>query len=609
MQTTIGNLLINEALPEDLRDYNRVWNKKTARDVIRQVAQKYPDRMPTILQHLMRVGQSAATSGDFSMSISDFVPSSTKRGGVAQLKIQVRQIEDDPLMSPEEKNKKVVSLLGKNLDKLSKSIMDEGVKSGSRFADIVASGSKGSLGQYNTTVGAPLLFMDHKDRPIPVPVFNSVSEGFDPVEYWASSYGTRKGVIATKFATADAGYFGKKLGLAAQRMVITEDDCGTNNGLPVAGDDAENIGTVLQNSVGGIQSGTILKSEHIKRLKGKDIVVRSPVTCQAESGLCSRCAGVREKGRFPDIGENIGITAASTLSERLSQGMLNVKHTAGAATGKDKQYTFEDVDRLFEMPKTNIKAAPVAEATGTVQKIEDSPTGGVYVTIDGQEHWVATRDALKVKVGDRVEAGDVLAIGIANPSLIAKYRGIGDARREFVNQLREVTNDKVSRRNSEVLARAVVSHVRAMGPQGTNGIMAGDILRYDNMVRGYEPRDDSVDTLVTKAKGGYLEQPVLHHTIGTKVNDRVLRDLKKHGVRSILVNKEAPDFEPDVQRTYNHTLLDPDWMTRLGGYNVKTTFLESVHRGLGSEEQSTSYVPALAKGINFGENVKTEGKY
>jgi len=92
METTIGNLLVNEALPEDLRDYRRVWDKKTARAVMREVAERHPDEYPETVQKLMRVGQSAATAGDFSFSLKDFSPSRYKKLETAKLKMRVKKI-------------------------------------------------------------------------------------------------------------------------------------------------------------------------------------------------------------------------------------------------------------------------------------------------------------------------------------------------------------------------------------------------------------------------------------------------------------------------------------------------------------------------------------
>jgi hypothetical protein len=479
---------------------------------------------------------------------------------------------------------------------------------GSRLAEVVKSGGKGSPVQFNTTVGAPLLYMDHKDQPVPIPILNSISEGLDPAEYWASAYGARKAMMTTKMAVAEAGYFGKKLGLAANRLVVTEHDCGTPNGIMMEGGDKENVGTILQKDIAGLKAGTVIRPDHLQRLKGQTVLLRSPITCQAGHGICARCSGVRERGTLPDIGDNLGVSASAALGERVSQHMLGAKHTSGAATAK-KNYSYEDIERLFEMPKSSVEFAPVTESDGVVKGIRPAPTGGVYVTVGNDEYWAPNEESVRVKQGQHTEAGEILTNGIPNPTLLAKHRGIGDARRMFTEHLREVTGGTVSRRNAEVLSRAMIAHVSVNHINGPGGTMIGDNPRYDDITRDYEPREGHKTVIPTQGKGHYLEQPILHYTIGTKVSDRVIKDLQVNGVKNIVVHRDPPAFEPDVQRMFSHSQLDPDWMTRMSGYHLTTSVPDAVHRGLTSEDHGTSYVPALAKGVDFGITTKQTGKY
>lgn len=612
MITTIGQLMINEALPEEYRDYSRVMDKKTTQKVLFDLAKKHPEKYKSVLQRLMNVGQSVSTTGGFSYSLKDFMPSEVKKRHVAKMRMQVDKIRNNPKLSSEESNLQIVELLSSRLSPMMAEILEDSRKRGSRLADVVSSGSKGSPGQFNTTVGAPLLFEDHRGNPIPIPVFDSASEGLDPVSYFASAYGTRKGVISTKFATQDAGDFAKQLARSGSRTVVTEQDCGTTNGIMVDSCDKENSGAVMAADYAGVKTGTIIEDGHMKMLSKKctPIKVRSPSTCEAEHGICAVCSGVRERGVLPDIGDNIGVAAGQTLSERLSQGSLNVKHQAGAASGKVINYGFEDVNRLFQMPKNFPKSSTVSEIDGEVKRIVPAAGGGAHVFVGDTEHWIS--DGIEnaiVKVGDRVEAGDMLSNGISNPKDIARLRGIGEARRRFIDEVRRVTGNKISRRNAEVVARGLVSHVRVTDVDGAGGAAVGDIVRYDDLVRDYMPRQGSTTLAPNMAKGKYLERSIGHYTIGTRVTNRVLKDLKDWKTKDILVNDREPSFMPDVQRLYNHAQLDPDWMTRLGGSQLKQTLLKSVHQGLGSQEHSTSFVPALAKGIDFGKGVTEEGKF
>lgn len=127
---------------------------------------------------------------------------------------------------------------------------------------------------------------------------------------------------STKFATQEAGFFGKQLAQAAHRVVVTQEDCGATTGIPTKADDPDNIGTVLAADAPGFKAGTIITPDIAKKLGDKPIMVRSPMTCQAPEGICAKCAGVREKGKLPDIGDNIGLPSAQAVSEKMSQGML-----------------------------------------------------------------------------------------------------------------------------------------------------------------------------------------------------------------------------------------------------------------------------------------------
>jgi len=189
MKTTIGQVLVNESLPEDMRDYNRVWDKQTTKKVLKELADKHPELYRTTSHRLLQLGQHTSTAGNFSFSLSDFLPGQTKQKLRKELSRKADAIIDNPKLSPKQKKEKLTILLGDKVDTMVGGVLDEGVKRGSRLAEIIKGGAKGSASQYNTTVGAPLLVLGPDDEPVPVPIFNSVSEGYDPAEYWASAYG------------------------------------------------------------------------------------------------------------------------------------------------------------------------------------------------------------------------------------------------------------------------------------------------------------------------------------------------------------------------------------------------------------------------------------
>ena len=142
------------------------------------------------------------------------------------------------------------------------------------------------------------------------------------VAHESHTFMLRNGMIVSN-STRNAGDLGKQIGQATNTLMVTEDDCGTSNGIPVPGDDMDNHGAVLAKSTKGYDSGEIINSKMLRRFGDKEILVRSPITCQSDRGVCSKCVGVRDKGTLAEVGSSVGISASSALAERIAQGSLN----------------------------------------------------------------------------------------------------------------------------------------------------------------------------------------------------------------------------------------------------------------------------------------------
>ena len=149
------------------------------------------------------------------------------------------------------------------------------------------------------------------------------------------------------------------------------------------------------------------------------------------------------------------------------------------------------------------------------------------------------------------------------------------------------------RRNVEALARAFFDKVRITNPEGVNGHVMDDIVSYSDIQRDYKPRNTSVTRSPRRSVGMYLEQPLLHYTIGTKITKKIAKDLEDSKVGSLVVHKQNPGFEPEVIRMQDLPAKDKDWKTRMAGFGLKKSFLEAARKGATSEHDSTSYVPSL----------------
>jgi DNA-directed RNA polymerase subunit beta' len=606
MKTTVGQLLINEILPPELRDYNRPISKKEIQKLLREVASKYPTQYNDISKALMDLGGEVATvyGREASISLNDLRIGPKAHTLRKRLQTQIATILDSK-ESDEAKNQKITKLVGDNAQTLRDMNFKEQLELRNALAMQVNSGARGNPVQFSATNVGDLLVQDHRDNVIPIPLLNSYSEGLDPVEYWAGSYGARKGMVDLKFATPKGGFLGKQLSLAAHRLIVTEDDCGTKNGIPVDADDVDNVGAVLARDSSGVTAGSIIDMKSLKKFgKVDEIIVRSALTCQARDGVCAQCVGVREKGKLPEIGDNVGITAAQAISEPITQSAISSKHSGGVAGAGPTAGGFDAINQLVQVPKTFKGGAAIANVDGIVNSIEKAPQGGSYIGIAGERHYVAPEFDPLVAPGDKVEAGDVISEGLANPSEIVRHKGIGAGRWHFMKVFRNTLRDsKISanRRNVELLSRGLINHARVTEEDGPNDTLPDDIVEFSTLTRGYKPRRGTQKLQSNRALGMYLEEPVLQYSIGSKITPRTAADMQKHGVTEVQAHQDVPSFEPEMVRAMDVLSYNDDWQVRLGGFHLKKNLLESVHRGRGTEEHSTSFIPSLAKTIQFGK--------
>lgn len=610
LNTTVGQLLVNDSLPPALRDYDRVLDGKQIKSLLQQVAREYPDQYRDVSFKLNQIGQKAAQEqGGMSFGIRHLKKSKSAVALRKKLQAAISRAVDDDTLTDKSRAEKIVRVVGKEMDPQIKAVLAEAIEDKNPLALQVLSGSRGKPMNLASLLGSDLLYSDHRDEVIPIPVLRSYSEGLSPEEYWAGTYGARRGIIATKFATQEAGFLSKQLNQAGHRLVVVDDDFDDGNlrGIVVDTDDADNEGSLLATDVGPYKKNTPLTPKilgHLKRLGKSRILVRSPlVGGSPDGGVYAKDVGIRENGTLPGRGEQVGLQAAQALSEPISQGQLSAKHSGGVA-GQEKAVSgFQYINQLIQVPKRMQGGAAHSEVDGKVQRIEPAPAGGSYVVIGDKQHFVNPGFKLKHKVGDEVEAGDVISDGIPNPALIVRHKGVGAGRRYFVEEFRKAMASggmRGHRRNIELLARGLINHVKLTDE--TDSHAPDDIVPYSTLEHTYKPREGHQLLVPKKAVGQYLERPVLHYTIGTKIRPSMLKDFEEFGIRELQTHKDPPPFEPHMVRGMYQLQHDPDWMTQMYGSGLKKSLLNSVATGAKSEERGTSFVPSLAATTDFGED-------
>ena len=617
-QTSAGQLAVNEILPEDMRDHTRVLDKSGISKLLAEVAQKHPEQYRDISHELSHIGyHTAFMTGGNSFDLKHMRVAVVARKLQAEIERKTQEIYSNPNLNTKQKEDALINYVAPLHKKLQDDVYDESIAEKNPLAYQVQSGARGNRMNLNSLRGTDMLYVDHHDKPIAVPITRSYSQGLKPVEYYASSFGARKGVMDVKFATQDAGFFSKQLNQITHRLLVTKHDHdhpdgGKDQGLPVDTDDPDNEGALLSQPIGDYPRNTVLTPRVLADLQNKGVkrmLVRSPIVSgPPDGGIYARDVGVREKGYIAPLHDNVGIAAAQALSEPLSQAQLGSKHSGGVIGAAKGVSGFKLVNQLVQVPKIFKGGAAHAQTDGRVQSVQPAPQGGFYVTIAGQRHYIGTGFESKVKQGDEVEAGDVISEGIPNPSEVVKHKGIGEGRRYFVKAFRDAYKDSgmpSHRRNIEIMARGLIDHVRLHDE--FEDYVPGDVVPYSRLEHNWKPRQGSETRQPREAAHMYLERPVLHYSIGTHVRPSVVKDLNEFGIKNVLVHKEPPPFEPEMIRGMENLAHDPDWMTRFLGSYLSKNLLKGTHKGDISDEGGTSYVPGLAKAVDFGRKGVVQG--
>lgn len=609
-------LLVNSVLPEELRDPSLSLDKKNLDRMLTEVARRYPDRYSDVVQSISNAGRRAAYWQGETLTLNDMRPVVDKDAILAKMDAELSQVS--PELPDDERKKQKMQIWGKYATELEKLTKEQALLKGNNLGNAVLSGARGNPFQLKAMLTTPALYTDYKDETIPLFVRRSFGEGLRPFEFLASTFGVRKGVISTKASTAESGDLAKQLVQAAANIIVTDDDCGTNNGLDYDVDDSELEGRVLAKSYGDLKAGTPIDKQVMRELRHRDVktvIARSPMTCQAKSGICAHCLGLLPEGVFAPLGYAAGITAAQGVSEPLTQGALNTKHGGGGFKGEKKQFGgFSVIDQIMQSPETFPYKAAVAVKDGQVSKIEDAPQGGKFIYVGGEQHYVLPGFEPLVKPGQEVEEGDTLSEGIADVYDVLNHRGLGEARRYYVDRLRQAFEEsdvqRPSKLNLETLARATLDHVVVEDPEGVGDFLPDDIASYSSLSTTYSPPADTKAVPAQQAIGKYLQSPVLHFTINTRMTPKMVKRIQDAGIQSVSVSTQQPKFRPEMFRLRAAAHPGTDWLAKMHTSYLMSNLGQDAARGRETDiAQNVHFAPRLAVGEGFGKDIERTGKF
>jgi len=508
VETTLGRALFNEALPDDYAYVNLEVGKRQLGTIVNDLAERYTKvDVAAALDALKDTGFHWATRSGVTVSIEDVVTPPRKKEILAGYEDQAAKVQkqfDRGLITDEERRQELIEIWTRATNEVSEAMEATFEKTNPIFM-MVHSGARGNMMQVRQIAAMRGLVANPRGEIIPRPIKANFREGLSVVEYFISTHGARKGLADTALRTADSGYLTRRLVDVSQDVIIREDDCGTERGLPkqigsqlddgrmVLDDNAETSAyaraaatQVTHPETGAelVPAGGDIGDVEIAELVavGIDTVkVRSVLTCDAKTGTCAKCYGRSlATGKLVDIGEAVGIIAAQSIGEPGTQLTMRTFHTGGVA-GDDITHGLPRVVELFEarVPKGK---APIAESAGRVQLDESDKARKIVVVPDDgseeQDYPVSKRSRLLVADGDHVEVGQQLTHGTPDPQDVLRILGVRKAQEHLVDEVQEVYRSQgvsIHDKHIEIIVRQMLRRVTVI-EQGAAELLTGDLV-------------------------------------------------------------------------------------------------------------------------------------
>src|SRR3989338_6610343 len=339
-ETTVGRLLFNTVFPSDYPYINHAIDKKSLSKLLDDLIARYGlEKIPEILDKVKNFGFRYVTQSGITWSLDDIRIPKEKDAIVATAQKKSDEVVthwQEGLLSEEERYRMNIEGWHNAKSEVEK-LMAATLPKDGPVSDMVTSGARGSIGQVTQMAGMKGLIASPTGEAIEFPITKSMKEGLSPIEYFITTHGSRKGLSDTALNTAKAGYLTRRLFDVAQDVVVTEDDCGTKEGLKVTRESASGIGTFLAQNIEGrflaadvegpsadggktlYKKGhfiTRVDAKHIEEAEVASVYVRSPISCTTRHGLCARCYGADLGTMRPvGLGEAVGTVAAPAIGE------------------------------------------------------------------------------------------------------------------------------------------------------------------------------------------------------------------------------------------------------------------------------------------------------
>ena len=506
INTSVGRILFNITLPDGFGFINEKMDSKRLEEITAKIIEDYDiDTANNSLDKIKNLGFEYSTISGITWAMDDLIVPKEKEKIMKEAEQKVEMIESyykKGLLSKEEKTSQVIEVWHKVKSEIEKIVPATLPELGPVFT-IVDSGARGSWSQPVQMSGMKGLVINPAGRIIELPVKSSYKEGLDVLEYFISTHGARKGTTDTALRTSTAGYLTRRLIDVSHEIIVTEEECGTQESVTLLREDAEEISQKFSYKIVGRISSEDIKSDKEKILVKKGEIIdwakaqlidesginkvkaRSPLTCEAKRGVCQQCYGW-DLGfnKLVQLGVAVGIVAAQAIGEPGTQLTMRTFHTGGVASGGDITQGLPRVEEIFEVRPPKGKGI-ISLVEGKVKDVtkegvvrikaqEQAVKGSKTKKEEIVEYKISANKSIWVKEGDEIKKGHQLCEGNIDLTELLKATDIDTTKRYILKEVQKIyTSQGVSihDKHVEVIIRQMFSRVKV-----TDG---GDSLLFD----------------------------------------------------------------------------------------------------------------------------------
>ena len=528
IETTLGRLIFNAPLPQDLGFVDRsdpantfrlevefVVKKKQLGQIIDRCIRAHGTAIcAEMLDNIKAMGYKYSTQASFSISVYDMTIPPEKVGYLAAAQRDVDKITKHFMrgeLSEEERYQAVIRIWDQTTNRVTEALQ----ASFSQFNPIkimADSGARGSMTQMRQLAGMRGLMFSATGKTMELPIKSNFREGLNITEYFMGARSSRKSLSDTALRTADSGYLTRRLVDVSQEVIIRETKCDTRKGAVVSDviDERDKnvleplsdriigrftMGDVINPATGEVMvpDDTMISEEDAAAITAAgitEVCIRTPIQCHARYGICAHCYGAdMSTGKPVSVGEAVGIIAAQSIGEPGTQLTMRTFHSGGVA-GSDITQGLPRVEELFEAraPK---KAAVMAEKAGIAYVQSDPETPGMNdifihdpeTNVELVKYNIPYGMRLAVSDGDHVEVGQALTEGSKAPADIMRIQGLDEVYAYLIKEVQKVYRSQscnVNDKHIEIIARQMTRKFRVT-EGGDTELLPGSVVDRNEM--------------------------------------------------------------------------------------------------------------------------------